>query len=67
MRNHLIRAYQYLMAKFDLDGYRIDTLQYVEPDFARVFGNAMRGCYPYLSWIIPTRLDEDVLIRLKRT
>lgn len=42
VRNHLIRAYQYLMARFDLDGYRIDTLQYVEADFARVFGNAMR-------------------------
>jgi glycosidase len=42
VRNHLIRSYQYLIAKFDLDGFRIDTLQYVEPDFARVFGNAMR-------------------------
>jgi glycosidase len=42
VRNLLIRAYQYLIAKFDLDGYRIDTLQYVEADFARVFGNAMR-------------------------
>ncbi|WP_088892431.1 alpha-amylase family glycosyl hydrolase [Leptolyngbya ohadii] len=42
VRNHLIRAYQYLIAKFDLDGFRIDTLQYVEADFARVFGNAMR-------------------------
>ena len=42
VRNHLIRCYQYLIGKFDIDGYRIDTLQYVEPDFARVFGNAMR-------------------------
>lgn len=42
VRSYLIRAYQYLIAKFDLDGFRIDTLQYVEPDFARVFGNAMR-------------------------
>lgn len=42
VRKHLIRSYQYLMAKFDLDGFRIDTLQYVESDFARVFGNAMR-------------------------
>jgi hypothetical protein len=25
------------------------------------------GCYPYLSWIIPTHLDEHMLIRLKRT
>ena len=42
VRNYLIRAYQYLIARFDLDGFRIDTLQYVESDFARVFGNAMR-------------------------
>lgn len=42
VRNHLIRAYQYLIARFDLDGFRIDTLQYVESDFARVFGNSMR-------------------------
>jgi glycosidase len=42
VRDILIRAYQYLIAKFDLDGYRIDTLQYVEVEFSRVFGNAMR-------------------------
>lgn len=42
VRDILIRVYQYLMATFDVDGYRIDTLKYVEPDFARTFGNAMR-------------------------
>jgi glycosidase len=42
VRDLLIRAHQYLIAKFDLDGYRIDTLQYVEADFARSFGNSMR-------------------------
>lgn len=42
VRQALIRVYQYLIAKFDVDGYRIDTLKYIEPDFARVFGNAMR-------------------------
>lgn len=36
-------------------------LQVVAHDQAR------RRCYPYLSWIIPTRRDEDILIRLKRT
>ncbi len=25
-----------------MDGFRIDTLKYIEPDFAQVFGNAMR-------------------------
>jgi len=42
VRDYIIKAYQYLIARFDLDGFRIDTLQYVESDFARVFGNAMR-------------------------
>jgi glycosidase len=42
LRNALIRAHQYLVAKFDADGFRIDTLKYIEPEFARVFGNAMR-------------------------
>jgi len=40
--NILIRAYQYLIARYDVDGLRIDTLKYVEEDFARTFGNAMR-------------------------
>ena len=37
-----IRAYQYIIAKFDVDGFRIDTLKFISPDFARIFGNAMR-------------------------
>ncbi len=42
VRQVLIRAYQYLIAKFDVDGFRIDTLKFIEPEFARTFGNAMR-------------------------
>lgn len=42
VRNALIRAFQYVIAKFDVDGFRIDTLKYIEPVFARTFGNAMR-------------------------
>jgi len=38
----LIRSYQYIVAKFDVDGFRIDTLKYIPPDFERIFGNAMR-------------------------
>jgi glycosidase len=38
----LIRAYQYVVAKFDVDAFRIDTLKYLPPDFERVFANAMR-------------------------
>ena len=42
VRNALILAYQYALARYDVDGFRIDTLKYVERDFARTFGNAMR-------------------------
>ena len=38
----LIRAYQYLIAKYDIDAYRIDTVKYVLPEAVRSFGNAMR-------------------------
>lgn len=38
----LIRAYQYVVARFDIDGFRIDTLRYLKGDLARIFGNAMR-------------------------
>jgi len=42
VRDALIRVHQYLIAKFDIDGFRIDTLKYLETDFARVFANAIR-------------------------
>ncbi len=38
----LVRAYQYLIARFDVDGFRIDTLKYLPADTARTFGNAIR-------------------------
>nr|WP_303652918.1 alpha-amylase family glycosyl hydrolase [Paludisphaera mucosa] len=42
VRNALILAYQYAVARYDVDGFRIDTLKFVERDFAQTFGNAMR-------------------------
>jgi glycosidase len=42
VRSALIRCYQHAIAKWDIDGFRIDTLKYIEPDFALVFGNAIR-------------------------
>jgi glycosidase len=42
VRDILIQAYQYWIAKADIDGYRIDTLKFIKPEFARIFGNAMR-------------------------
>lgn len=38
----LIRSFQYLIAAFDIDGFRIDTLKYLDRDFALRFGNAIR-------------------------
>jgi glycosidase len=40
--NALIRAYQYAIARFDVDGFRIDTLKFVSPEFERTFANAVR-------------------------
>jgi len=42
VRDALIRAHQYLIARYDVDGFRIDTLKYVERGFAQAFGNAVR-------------------------
>ncbi|HEX8148790.1 MAG TPA: alpha-amylase family glycosyl hydrolase [Pyrinomonadaceae bacterium] len=38
----LIRIYQYVIAKYDFDGFRIDTVKYVAPSAVETFGNAMR-------------------------
>jgi glycosidase len=40
--NILIRAYQYLIAKFDVDGFRIDTAKHISPPELETFGNAIR-------------------------
>jgi glycosidase len=38
----LIRAYQYVIARYDIDGFRIDTLRYLKGDLPRLFGNSVR-------------------------
>ena len=38
----LIRIHQYLVARYDIDGFRVDTVKYVDPETIEVFGNAMR-------------------------
>jgi glycosidase len=40
--NILIRAYQYLIARFDFDGFRIDTAKHISPPTIETFGNAIR-------------------------
>jgi glycosidase len=38
----LVRAYQYLIARYDIDGFRLDTVKYVAPEAVETFGNAIR-------------------------
>ncbi len=42
VQRFLIRAYQYVIARYDVDGFRIDTLRYLKNNLAQVFGNAIR-------------------------
>jgi glycosidase len=42
LQRFLIRAFQYVIARFDIDGFRIDTIRYLKGDLARLFGNSMR-------------------------
>jgi glycosidase len=42
VQRFLIRSYQYVIARFDCDGFRIDTLRYLLGDLPRLFGNSMR-------------------------
>jgi glycosidase len=42
VRDLLIKAHEYLIAKFDIDGFRVDTIKHVEPEFSLIFGNAIR-------------------------
>src|SRR6516165_11380500 len=42
LQEFLIRAYQYVIARYDIDGFRIDTLRYLKGDLPRLFGNSVR-------------------------
>ena len=42
LQQFLIRAYQYVIARFDIDGFRIDTLRYLKNGLPLLFGNAVR-------------------------
>jgi len=42
VQSALIAAYEYVIARFDVDGFRIDTLRYLKGDLPRQFGNAVR-------------------------
>ncbi|MGO9271090.1 MAG: alpha-amylase family glycosyl hydrolase [Terriglobia bacterium] len=42
LQQFLTRCYQYVIARFDIDGYRIDTLRYLKNNLPLLFGNAIR-------------------------
>jgi len=42
LQQSLIRAYQYVIARFDIDGFRIDTLRYLKGGLPLLFGNSVR-------------------------
>jgi len=42
LQRALIEVYQYVIARWDVDGFRIDTLRYLHGGLPRVFGNGMR-------------------------
>ena len=42
LQEFLIRAYQYVIARFDIDGFRIDTLRYLKNSLPLLFGNSIR-------------------------
>jgi glycosidase len=42
VQRFLIRSYQYVIARFDIDGFRIDTLRYLKGGLPQTFGNAIR-------------------------
>ena len=42
LQEFLIRAYQYVIGRFDIDGFRIDTLRYLQNGLPLLFGNSVR-------------------------
>lgn len=42
LQEFLIGAYQYVIARYDIDGFRIDTLRYLKGNLAQLFGNSVR-------------------------
>jgi glycosidase len=42
LQQFLIRSYQYVISRFDIDGFRIDTLRYLKNGLPLLFGNSIR-------------------------
>jgi len=42
VQRFLIRAFQFVIARYDCDGFRIDTLRFLQNNLAQIFGNSCR-------------------------
>ena len=42
LQRTLVDVYEYVIARWDVDGFRIDTLRYLHGGLPRIFGNSMR-------------------------
>ena len=68
VQRFLIRAYQYVIARYDVDAFRIDTLRYLKGDLARLFGNSMRefalsiGKKNFFTFgeVLDSNVEEDI-------
>ena len=68
MPGFLIRSYQYVIARFDIDAFRIDTLRYLKGNLAQIFGNAVRefalsiGKKNFFTFgeVLDGRAEEDI-------
>jgi glycosidase len=68
LQHFLIRAYQYVIARFDIDGFRIDTLRYLKGNLAQTFGNSVRefalsiGKKNFFTFgeVLDGRAEEDI-------
>src|SRR5271166_1250190 len=64
----LIRAYQYVISRFDVDAFRIDTLRYLKGNLAQTFGNSVRefalsiGKKNFFTFgeVLDGRAEEDI-------
>ena len=68
LQRFLIRSYQYVIARYDIDGFRIDTLRYLKGGLAQTFGNAVRelalgiGKKNFFTFgeVLDGRAEEDI-------
>jgi glycosidase len=42
LQHYLVKAYQYVIARCDVDGFRIDTLRHLKNNLTQLFGNSVR-------------------------